>query len=191
MTDVEGDTNGGPDPQDALFIRRALIETKDTDRCVEETIHDTRSCSEVVELFGDIEVPGVEDHAEDPARQTKIPKSQVVRTQRVSTWHLCPQPFHAVSMSEEVEEREEDGERFLHAQKSVEGPFSMKLDYRFHHWGVSRFSLVRNDMLTGIVTFLGAVPEEESQVKSYSMLGFSAHWYSDPYAMIPVLVCSL
>ena len=61
-------------------------------------------------------------------------------------------------MCEEVEEGEEDGERFLHAHEAVEWPFSVELDNRFG----SRDALVGDYVLAGVVAFRRAVPEKEA-----------------------------
>ena len=61
-------------------------------------------------------------------------------------------------MGEEVQEREEDRERFLHSQESVEWPFPVELDDRFVGFDAS----VSYYVLAGIVAFCRAVPEEEA-----------------------------
>jgi hypothetical protein len=64
-------------------------------------------------------------------------------------------------MYEQVEEREEDREGLLHAQKTVEGPFAVILNY-FLAFGNS---FLRDYVLAGVVAFGKAVPEEKAMVK--------------------------
>ena len=61
-------------------------------------------------------------------------------------------------MCGKVDEGEEDGARLLHAEESVERPFSVELEDFF---GVCN-TFVGNYVLTGIITLRGAVPDEES-----------------------------
>lgn len=65
-------------------------------------------------------------------------------------------------MSQEVEQREDDGERLLHAEETVEGPFAVELE----NWlAVGRFTgeaFVGNDVLAGVVAFGRTVPEEKA-----------------------------
>lgn len=61
-------------------------------------------------------------------------------------------------MGEEVKEGEEDREGFLHAQESVEGPFSVELDDVIGRGD----PLIGDYVLAGIVAFRWACPEEES-----------------------------
>ena len=70
-------------------------------------------------------------------------------------------------MSQEVEQREDHRERFLHAEEAVEGPFAVKLKDWFAVGGVAGEALVGHDVLTGVVAFGGAVPEEESVLESW------------------------
>lgn len=69
-------------------------------------------------------------------------------------------------MREEIEEGEEDGEGFLHAEESVEGPFSVELN----DWLRGFNARVGYYMLTGIIAFGGTSPEEKSMVECYSIL---------------------
>lgn len=68
-------------------------------------------------------------------------------------------------MREEVEEREQDGERFLDAQESVEGPLAVILHHGLQHRRISRDPPVRDDVLAHMVAIGGAGPEEESEME--------------------------
>jgi hypothetical protein len=65
-------------------------------------------------------------------------------------------------MSEKVEQRENDGKGFLHAEETVKGPFSVELENGFAVRGFAGEALVGDDVLAGVVAFGGAVPEEEA-----------------------------
>lgn len=61
-------------------------------------------------------------------------------------------------MREEIKEGKEDREGFLHAEKTIKGPFAVELNDR-----LGRFdALVGDYMLASIIAFRGASPEEES-----------------------------
>lgn len=57
-------------------------------------------------------------------------------------------------MREEIEEREEDAERLLHAEEAIEGPFPVELDDLL----VCGDPDVGYDVLAGVVAFGWAVP---------------------------------
>lgn len=61
-------------------------------------------------------------------------------------------------MREEVEEREEDREGFLHSQETVKGPFPVELNYLFGGFD----ALIGDDVLADVIAFCWAVPEKES-----------------------------
>ena len=75
-------------------------------------------------------------------------------------------------MSQEVEQREDDGEWFLHAEETVERPFAVELE----DWlAVGRFAseaFVGDDVLAGVVAFGGTVPEEETMLECWSNMSF-------------------
>jgi len=70
----------------------------------------------------------MKNHAEDPSRHIEPCESDVVLAQRVGGGDIRSYFSEAIVMSEEVKEGEEDRERFLHAQKSVERPFAVELE---------------------------------------------------------------
>jgi hypothetical protein len=63
---------------------------------------------------------------------------------------------------EEVEKGKEYGERFLHSQKAVERPFPVELDYFL----VCCDASIGDDVLTSIIAFGWAVPEEKAMKES-------------------------
>lgn len=60
-------------------------------------------------------------------------------------------------MHEEIDEGEEDGEGLLHAEESVERPFSVELKDGLRVGD----TLIGDYVLAGVVAFGGAVPEQE------------------------------
>ena len=109
----------------------------------------------------------MEDHAEHPACHTDIAEGDIVDLQRVVGWDSIPNLRKAVTMCQEVEKREEDRARFLHAQKAEEGPFAVVLEDRFEHWRVSRDATVSDDVLADIVAIGGTRPEEKAQMERW------------------------
>jgi hypothetical protein len=65
-------------------------------------------------------------------------------------------------VSEKIEQRENDGKRFLHAEETVKGPFAVELEDWFAVGGFAGEAGVGDDVLAGVVAFGGAVPEEEA-----------------------------
>lgn len=65
-------------------------------------------------------------------------------------------------MREEIEEGEEDGEGFLHAEEAVEGPFPVELDNGFRCCD----ALVGYYVLACVIAFLWAIPEEKAVEES-------------------------
>ena len=104
----------------------------------------------------------MEHHTKHPAREPKVPKQQVVLPQLVAGGDELPHLAHAMVMCQEVEEREEDRGRLLHAQEAVEGPFAVVLDDGLEVGRVAGEALFGYDVLAGVVAFGGAVPEEEA-----------------------------
>jgi hypothetical protein len=72
-------------------------------------------------------------------------------------------------VGEEVEKREDYRKGFLHAQESVEWPLAVELKDRLSVGGITSEALVGNDVLTGIIAFGRAVPEEEAVLEGCSV----------------------
>lgn len=68
---------------------------------------------------------------------------------------------------EKVHEAEDDAKGLLHAQETVEGPFTVELEDWFAVRRVAGEACVCYDVLTGVVAFRGAVPEEETVLESW------------------------
>lgn len=68
-------------------------------------------------------------------------------------------------MREVVEQREDDAEGFLHAEEAVKGPFAMELVDRGHVRRITGETCRGDDVLTCVVAFGGAVPEEHAAVE--------------------------
>jgi len=120
MRNVHRRAKQSPDSQNrsrltASSERIVAVQTEDSDGSEEKTVHHAQSRSEVVQLFGDVEVARVEDHAEDPARDPTVSESDVIFPQRVAGRDFSLQPGHSPLVCQEVEEREEDAGRLLDA----------------------------------------------------------------------------
>ena len=68
-------------------------------------------------------------------------------------------------VGEKIEQRKDDGEGFLHAEETVEGPFAMELEDRLAVGWVASEARVGDDVLAGVVAFRRAVPEEETMLE--------------------------
>lgn len=108
----------------------------------------------------------MEDGAGDPADHANVGEIDVVFTQRVGCWDELADLVEALVVGGVVEEREDDGEGFLHAKDAVEGPFTVKLDDG--EGRVLRDAHVGDYVLAGIVAFGGAGPEEQTMEQSWS-----------------------
>ena len=143
-----------------------LIQAEYPDDGKIHAIHDVRASSKVIQLLGQRKVPGVEEHAERPACEATVSERQVVTPKRMPGGDRFAKPGNAMPVGKEVEEREQDGKRFLHAEDSAERPFSMELHHWIEHWRISGDSAVCHDMLAGIVTFGGTSPEQKTEMES-------------------------
>lgn len=148
-----------------------LIQSEDPDGTVVKAVEHARAGSEVVRFLGDAKVPGVKDHAEDPTGHAERAHQDVVGTERIVARDGVADLPQAVLVREEVEEGEEDGEGFLNAEKAVEWPFPVKLDDGIEHRWVTRQTPVGDDLLTCVVAFGRACPEEEAEVEGWKVLG--------------------
>jgi len=166
MAQIEKDAGGRPHSKHALLGLGVLIKSEDSNWSVIQAVHHAGSSSKIVQLLRDVEVSGVEDHAEGPTCKSKVAETEIVRSKGVATWDFSAKSSHAPAMSKEVKEREEHRKRFLHAHEPVEWPFPVKLNNRLHHRRVTRFPLVGDDMLTDVIALLRARPEKESQTES-------------------------
>jgi hypothetical protein len=135
-------------------------------RGIVEAIENARPGRKVVQFFSEPEVPRVEDHAKHPTCHPKVCQKNVVFAHRVGGGYARCDFREAVLVSEEVEEREEDGERLLHAEEAVERPFPVELDDSY----TSRDALVGDYVLAGVVAFCWAVPEKEAMEEGWRAL---------------------
>lgn len=99
----------------------------------------------------------MEYHAEHPTCHAEVREDDIVFSQRIGGRNRVCKFLQAVLVREEIEEREEDAEGLLHAQKAIEGPFAVELDDFFDCSDTD----VGYDVLTSVVAFSGTVPEEE------------------------------
>ena len=82
--EVGEDTQCRPHPYHARLLRPVVfVEAEDADRRVIQAVQHARARGKVVESFGEVEIAGVEDHAEGPAGQPEIRKRNVVFPQGV------------------------------------------------------------------------------------------------------------
>lgn len=156
---VKRDAQHSPDSSDAVIHRGLQIPPEYPDRGVVEPVHDARSSAKVIQLFRDAEISRVKDHAEDPARETKVSKQQIVLSQSVGCRDVLSNLRHAVIMRKEIHEGEDDGEWLLHAHEAVKRPFAVELEDGFSVWRIACQARVGYYMLTGVVAFRWAVPE--------------------------------
>ena len=118
MHEICADAKQRPGPQDRSdFTIEAVraIEAEDADRGEVKAVHDVRSGAEVIELFREIEISRVEDHAEDPRGQSNISKHEIVLAQAVSRRNLLFQSSNALLVGEEIEEGEQNAGGLLNA----------------------------------------------------------------------------
>ena len=115
----------------------------------------------------------MEDHAEHPACHAHVAERRVIFPQGVIPRYAVSDLGEAIAVGQEVEEGEEDGKGFLHAQEAVKGPFAMVLDDGLEHRRVSRDTAVSDDVLADIIAIGGARPEKETKMECYDA-GLSA-----------------
>lgn len=162
MSQVERNTQQDPSSEDARASRCISVQTKHPHHREKHAIHHRRAGTKVVQLFRNRKISRVKDTTEDPTRETKGSEAQVIFPQRIAGWYLLSQYFHAMVMSQEVEQREDDGEGLLHAEETVKGPFAMKLKDGLTIGRFAGEAFVGDDVLAGIVAFGGTVPQEEA-----------------------------
>lgn len=159
MQRIEQDTDCCPQTTQGGTVRGVLqIQTQDSDHGQVQTVQDAGACAPVIELLSDRKIPGVEDHAKGPTSQSKVPKRHIVFPERVPGRDRFLDSRHAMPMRREIEEGEEHRKGLLHPQHPAEGPFTMELNHRAQHWGVSRNSFIGDNMLAGIIAFGWAGP---------------------------------
>lgn len=107
----------------------------------------------------------MKDHAEYPARHSHVAECHVVSSERVACWYIFEELRKAIAVREEVEKGEQDGERLLHAQKALEGPFAVVLYNRLNR--IPSQTELRDDMLAYMVAIALAVPEQEAVVQRW------------------------
>ncbi len=107
----------------------------------------------------------MKDHAEHPTRHPNVAEGYVVSSERVAFWNTFEELRKAIAVGEEVEKGEQDGERLLHAQKALEGPFAVVLYNRLRR--VPAQTKLRDDMLAYIIAIALAVPEQEAVVQRW------------------------
>lgn len=146
------------------------MQPEDPHRRVIQPVQHARARRKVVQLLGGAEVARVEQHAEGPAREPDVAEQQVVAAQRVRGGDALAQPAHAVVVREEVEQREDDRERLLHAQEAMEGPLAVELQDRLAVGRVAGEARVRDDVLAGVVALGWAGPEEEAALEGFAGL---------------------
>ena len=128
VRDVQHDARQGPEPEQRLLNGGPLLlKTENADRGIVETIQHARARAKVVQLLGQVEVAGVEDHAEDPACQSHVAEHDVVFSQRIFCWYTIPNLVQSVLVRQEIEEREQDGKGLLDAEEAVKRPFAVIL----------------------------------------------------------------
>jgi len=92
-------------------------------------------------------------HTKDPTRKPKVPKHYIIFPQRIGSRDRLAQSTQTMVMGEEIEQREENTEGFLHAQKPIEGPFSVELEDGFAVGWIASEALVSYYVLAGVIAF--------------------------------------
>ena len=124
--DVHCRADHGPDPESGLLGRS--VQAEDADWRIVQSIQDACAGRKIICLLRDTEVTGVEDHTEDPARQSKISEEKIVGSQFVPGRYRFPNLSQPLLVCKEVEQGEEDRERLLDSHEAIEGPFAMVLN---------------------------------------------------------------
>jgi hypothetical protein len=171
MCHVEGNAEEDPSSKDTRAFRRVFVETKHPHHRKKKAIHHRSPSTEIIQFLRHRKIPRMKHTTKHPTRKAKIPKAQVKPPQRVTARNLFPQNFHTVIVSEKIEQREDDGKRFLHAEETVKGPFAVELEDWFAVGGFAGEAFVGYDVLAGVVAFGGAVPEEEAVLECCCWLG--------------------
>lgn len=159
MRNVRHDAERSPGEQRA-FVRR-LVEPEDAHGGEVEAVEYGCTGSEVVHALCEHKVSCVEHGAPEPGHDAEHAKKAVVRDEGVATWEFTTDGAEAGVVGVTVDDGEEDAEGLLDAEETLEGPFSVELLDRtaageaFRGYGA----------LAGVVAFLGASPEEETEVK--------------------------
>lgn len=116
MADVQKEAEDSPGPEEGAAAAEGLVEAEDADGGIVHAVEDAGSGGEVVELFGDGEITGVKDGAEDPACDADTGEPLVPGTERIGGGDMGADFAQTLAMSPEVAEGEEDGEGFLDAE---------------------------------------------------------------------------
>lgn len=155
---VHGQAEQRPGAQDGAGAGLRAVEPPQPHRGVVHAVEDVGARGEVVELFGEEEVAAMEDGREDPARGADVRERLVEGPQRVRRGDAGADLGQPAGVRGQVAQREEDGQRLLHAQEPAEGPLAVEL----HDALLSGDAPPRHDVLACIVAFGRAVPEEET-----------------------------
>ena len=167
MKGIECEAEECPEAQDRGLVgsrgRVRFVESKDSDQSQVEAVQDACTSGQIVEFLRAVEVSCMEYHREGPARQAKVSEQEVVLPQRVGWRNGFAKLAHAPVVSEEVEQREEDGEGLLHAHEAVKGPLPVELDDGLGR--IAREAGVGDNVLASVVAFSWAIPEQETSAK--------------------------
>lgn len=158
MRAIQRHTQDRPRSQHRPSLPSPQIQAEDPNRRIIQAVHDARAGREVIQLLRELEIPGVEDHAEDPAGHAEVGQQHVVRAQGVGVRDGGAHLRQAALVREEVEQGEEHGEGLLHAEEAVERPLAVELDDGLRVGEALR----RDDVLACVVALGGAVPEEDA-----------------------------
>jgi hypothetical protein len=162
MCCVEGNAEEYPSSKDTRAFRRVFVETKHPHHRKKKAIHHRRPSTEIIQFLRQCKIPRMKHTAKHPTREAKIAKAKIKLPEWVTARNPLPQNFHTVIVSEEIEQRKDDGKRFLHAEETVKGPFAVELEDWFAVRGFAGEAGVGYDVLAGVVAFGGAGPEEEA-----------------------------
>lgn len=109
----------------------------------------------------------MEDGGEDPGGDANAGEPDVEGSEAIVGGDLGADLAEAGHVRPEIGEGEEHAEGLLHAQEAVEWPFAVELDDVL----AGLDAAICDYVLTGVVAFAGAVPEEEAMEKGYRTEG--------------------
>ena len=98
----------------------------------------------------------MEDHAENPACQPKVPEQKIVGSESVPGRYRLPYLGQPLLVCQEVEQREEDRERLLDSHEAIERPLAMVLNDWIEHRRITERPVGRDHMLARVVALRGA-----------------------------------
>jgi hypothetical protein len=162
MCHVEGNAEEYPSSKDTRAFRRVSVEAEHPHHRKKKAVHHRSPSTKIIQFLRKSKIPRMKHTAKNPTRKAKIPKAKIELPEWVTSRNLFSEDLHTMIVSEKIEQRKDDGKRFLHAEETVKGPFAVELEDWFAVRGFAGEAGVGYDVLAGVVAFGGAGPEEEA-----------------------------